>query len=339
MGIPPQKVTDPDTGVVISWRDNIRAAFAAKGDDKTSPMPPTRITSGLLASRVRRVRIETTLCLAKHGDKGVRIPYDTLFGRVIKCREHSSVLSMLSIEVTRFEAEGTVPSHPFQLCVSSDGRAPCCSGCAGMREWTDPHYAHFAHTDTSDNGVETTVMTEVRRMFSPSDAHRMPLVLFDASPTQSTEAHISEQSALAKGIASPFRPVEGVYHVPIPVEVDIPGGSLHFVTDYNATRLMVVHATRVAPQAGELIERDGHFVVSTQAVDALERYLRDQHTEQGTCTVIPHADLVIRVLPAHPDGHMGRTVVACAESELPLLISVGFELTVVVAGEPAYECF
>ena len=297
---------------------------------------------GMLAPRVRVVRVEMTVCLTRHGDKGVRIPYETLFGRAIRCRQHPSVLSMLSVVLTRCDAESTVPLHPFQVIVESAGCAPCCmpevpdapDAPVRKREWTDPHYAYFAHTDTSPEGLETTVMGDVRRMVSSTD--RLPLVLFEAAPEQSTESHVSEQSALANGLSRPFKQTGDAYHVPVPVEVEAHGTTLHFVTDHNLTRLMVVHPTRVAPQAGELLERDEHFVVSKETVDSLERHMRAQHTERGLCTVVPHADIAVRVLPAHPDGAMGRTVAACATDDVPLLLSIGLEFTVVVAGEPDY---
>ncbi len=323
-------------GKVVGWEDQVIFAFKAGDDeDQTTSMPPTRLCSGPLSDRLRVVRMETTLCLTEHGEDGMRIPYEVLFAGTSKCRKHPIVLSMLAVVLTRFDPEANVPQHPIQVCVKSALRAHCCGGSALQREWTDPEYTRVIY---AADETKETLSAPSRRLVSDRD--RLPLSLFEASALQCSEGHISEQSALVVGIQKPFKDVNGSYHLPLPTSLrtdpEDPSTETNCITDFNATRLCIKYPTKVAPQQKHLNVVDDALVVSAPALEALNAACCHDHAAAGNCTVVPHADMVIQVLPAHAGGHMDKAVKFSASKERPMLINVGLEFWVVVGGEPSY---
>lgn len=323
-------------GKLVGWEDQVIFAFkAGEDEDQTTNMPPTRLCTGPLSDRVRCVRVETTLCLTEHGEEGMRIPYGVLFAGTSRCTKHPVVLSMLAVVLTRFEPEANVPHHPIQIVVESASKAHCCGGSPVAREWTDPEYTRVIYT-TRDK--EETVSAPSRRLVSDQD--RLPLSLFEASPSQCTEGHISEQSALAVGIQRPFKDVNGSYHLPLPTSLRTdpsdPGTETNCITDFNATRLCIKYPTKVAPQQKHLNVVDDALVVSAPALQALNAACCHDHASAGTCTVVPHSDVVVRVLPAHEGGHMDKAVKYGASKGRPMLVNVGLEFWVAVGGEPNY---
>ncbi len=325
--------------IELSWEKSVSVALGAKDHEmNTVPMPPTRMRKGPLDRLVRIVRLEASVCLAKHGKSGLRIPYQDVFGEASVCREHPSELSMLAIVLTRWQPEANVPHMPLQLVVESASHAECCGGTDTPREWTNPRHARVAFV-TRDAGGKDLVSTATCRRLIGED--RLPLSLFEATQSQSTEAHISEQTALASGIQRPFTAAGGVYQIPVPIKINT--GSMDkrrhraFVTDYVATRLCVSNPTMIAPKAASLTLVDGHITVSTAALQTLNDHFRRKHREEKSCTVVPTSDIVIRVVPSHAGGEMESYIEANANARRSLFVSIGLEFWVAVGGEPKYS--
>jgi hypothetical protein len=335
----PYTKDDNNQEIELEWEKGVSIALSAgENDFNTVSMPPTRMSAGPLERRIRVVRIEATVCLVKHGKGGLVVPYDQVFGDASVCRDHPNELSMLSVVLTRWEPEASVPHMPLQLIVQSTKHADCCGGTETPREWTNPRHARVVCLTRGDDGKDTVSTHTCRRLIGED---RLPLSLFEASAKQSTEAHISEQTALSSGLHRPFAAAGGVYHIPTPFTLNAhnPDKKRHraFVTDYNASRLCVAHPNMIAPKAQSLTVVDDHIVVSTSALQAVNDCFRRKHSDEKQCTVVPHTDILVRITPSHSGGEMDRYVDAAAAAGRNLFVSIGLEFWVVVGGEPKYD--
>lgn len=316
-------------GPMPDWKDVVGEAFSPRDGVRTIETPSSRLGRHDLADRVRCARIALEFDLAMEGRAAVRVSYDSLFGDLVHCTEHRSALSMLAVEVTSFVPERNVPLYPLQVVVRSARYAACCNRSDRFdgREWSDPAHTKYA-AETPDRDQSSVVAC--RRLVSLRD--RLPLLVFQADEAQTTEEHITLQSALVDGAAAPFAAKGNVYELPAP------GRGLS--SDYRLVTEIIRNPTTAAPNAPNLtVETSNageHIIIPVETVQRFCRQLRDAHVHEGRCTVVPRADIIVELVPPHESSLMAEAVALCRAKKVPLDVVVELVFWVVVWGEPPY---